>query len=64
MVECRRVEPWREGGPRKAVLIPKDHLQGQERCIPTNRKTGKNARRPVWMNKELLDKHKKEAYRG
>ncbi|KAK4807026.1 hypothetical protein QYF61_000355 [Mycteria americana] len=40
-------------------------LQAQERCIPTKRKSGKNARRPAWMNMELLDKlkHKKEAYR-
>ncbi|GAB0176082.1 hypothetical protein GRJ2_000073400 [Grus japonensis] len=41
-------------------------LQAQERCIPTKRKSGKNARRPAWMNKELLDKFKckKEPYRG
>ena len=34
--------------------------------LQTRRKSGKNARRPAWMNKELLDKlkHKKEAYRG
>jgi len=34
--------------------------------MPTNRKSGKNTRRPAWMNKEHLDKdkHKKEAYRG
>ncbi|GAB0199978.1 hypothetical protein GRJ2_002463200 [Grus japonensis] len=48
-------------------LIFKGHLlQAQERCIPTKRKSGKNSRRPAWMNKELLGKvkHKKEAYRG
>jgi len=29
----------------------KDHLlQAQEQCIPTKRKSGKNARRPAWMN--------------
>ena len=30
------------------------------------RKSGENARRPAWMDKELLDKlkHRKEAYRG
>ncbi|GAB0189368.1 hypothetical protein GRJ2_001402100 [Grus japonensis] len=41
-------------------------LQAQERCIPTKRKSGKKAREPAWVNKELLDKvkHKKEAYRG
>lgn len=27
-------------------------------CIPTKRKSGKNARRPAWMNKEPLDKFK------
>ena len=45
----------------------KDHLlQAQERRIPTKRKSGKEARRPAWMNKELLDKLKRktEAYRG
>ena len=45
----------------------KNHLlQAQERCIPTNRHSGRNARRPTWMNKELLAKlkQKKEAYRG
>ena len=33
---------------------------------PSKEKSGKNARRPAWMNKELLDKlkHKKEANRG
>ena len=31
-----------------------------------NLKSGKNTRRPAWINKELLDnlKHKNEAYRG
>ena len=63
--------PWDtalEGrGAQESWLIFKDHLlQAQERCIPTKRKSGKNTRRPAWMNKELLDKlkHKKEAYRG
>ncbi|KAM9591177.1 uncharacterized protein ACIBXB_006074 isoform 2-T3 [Morphnus guianensis] len=63
--------PWDtalEGrGAQESWLIFKDHLlQAQERCIPTKRKSGKNARRPAWMKKELLDKlkHKKEAYRG
>ena len=48
-------------------LIFKNYLlQAQERCVPTKRKSGKNARRPAWRNKELLDKlkHKKEACRG
>ncbi|GAB0186157.1 hypothetical protein GRJ2_001081000 [Grus japonensis] len=51
-------------GSKKSSLIFKDHvLQAQEQCIPTKRKSGKKARRPAWMNKELLDKvkHKKEA---
>ncbi|KFV01109.1 hypothetical protein N340_07767, partial [Tauraco erythrolophus] len=53
-------------GAQESWLIFKDHLlQAQEGCIPT-KKLGRNARKPVWMNKELLDqlKHKKEAYRG
>ncbi|KFU99773.1 hypothetical protein N340_10986, partial [Tauraco erythrolophus] len=52
---------------QESWIIFKDHLlQAQERCIPTKRKSGRNTRKPTWMNKELLDqlKHKKEAYRG
>ena len=48
-------------------LVFKDHLlQTQEQCIPTKRKSGKNAKRPAWMNKELLDKlkHKQKVCRG
>ncbi|KAK4818694.1 hypothetical protein QYF61_017915 [Mycteria americana] len=63
--------PWDKAlegsSDQESWLTFKDHLlQAQERCIPTKRKSGKNARRPAWMNKELLDKlkHKKEAYRG
>ncbi|KFW07334.1 hypothetical protein N327_01759, partial [Fulmarus glacialis] len=63
--------PWDKAlegrGPQESWLIFKDYLlQAQERCIPTKRKSGKNTRRPAWMNMELLDKlkHKKEAYRG
>ncbi|KFV20591.1 hypothetical protein N340_07832, partial [Tauraco erythrolophus] len=54
-------------GAQESWLIFKDHLlQAQERCIPTKRKSGRNTRRPAWMNKELLDqlRHKKKAYRG
>jgi len=52
-------------GAQESWLIFKDHLlQAQQQCIPTKRKSGKNARRPACMNKEILDKlkHKKEAY--
>ncbi|KAK4814166.1 hypothetical protein QYF61_009984 [Mycteria americana] len=63
--------PWDKAlegrGAQESWLIFKDHLfQVQERCIPTKRKSRKNARRPAWMNKELLNKleHNKEAYRG
>ncbi|KFV12289.1 hypothetical protein N340_06444, partial [Tauraco erythrolophus] len=54
-------------GAQESWLIFKDHLlQAQEWCIPTKRKSGRNTRRPTWMNKELLDQlgHKKKAYRG
>jgi len=56
--------PWDKA--QESWLKFKDHLlQAQEQCISTKRKSGKNARRPAWMNKELLDKvkHKKEACR-
>ncbi|KAF1585132.1 Serine/threonine-protein kinase MRCK beta, partial [Eudyptes moseleyi] len=63
--------PWDKAlegrGAQESWAIFKDRLlQAQKRCIPTKRKSGKNTRRPAWMNKELLDKpkHKKEAYRG
>ncbi|KAM6092638.1 uncharacterized protein LJ206_005604 [Theristicus caerulescens] len=63
--------PWDKAlegrGAQESWLIFKDHLlQAQERCILIKRKSGKNARRPAWMNKELLDKLKlkKEAYRA
>ncbi|KFV20393.1 hypothetical protein N340_12155, partial [Tauraco erythrolophus] len=63
--------PWDEAlerrGAQESWLIFKDHLlQAQERCIPTKRKSGRNTRRPAWMNKELLDQlgHKKKAYSG
>ncbi|PKU44319.1 glycerol kinase [Limosa lapponica baueri] len=55
-------------GAQESWLAFKDSslLQAQERCIPKKKKSGKIASRPVWMNKELLDKPrtKKEAYRG
>ena len=56
-----------ERGGQESWLIFKDYLlQAQESSIPMNKKSGKNAKRPAWMNKELLAKlkHKKEAYRG
>ncbi|KGL90612.1 hypothetical protein N301_11197, partial [Charadrius vociferus] len=62
--------PWNEAlegrGAQERWLIFKDHLlQAQERCVPTKREAGRKARKPAWMNKELLDmtRRKKEAYR-
>jgi len=55
-----------ERGTQERWLIFKDHLlQAQERSIPVNNKPGKNAKRPAWMNKELLEKLKckKRAHR-
>ncbi|KFU98531.1 hypothetical protein N340_12059, partial [Tauraco erythrolophus] len=54
-------------GAQESWIIFKHHLlQAQESCIPTKRKSGRNTRRPAWMNKELLDQvtQKKKAYRG
>ncbi|GAB0206304.1 hypothetical protein GRJ2_003096000 [Grus japonensis] len=63
--------PWDKAlegrGAQDSWLVFKGHLlQAQERCIPTKRKSGKNTKRPAWMNKELLGKVKQnqEAYRG
>ncbi|GAB0207578.1 mitochondrial enolase superfamily member 1 [Grus japonensis] len=63
--------PWDKAlegrGAQDSWLIFRGHLhQAQERCIPTKRKSGKNAKRPPWMNKEVLGKvkQKKEGYRG
>uniref|UniRef100_A0A8B9GCV8 Reverse transcriptase domain-containing protein n=1 Tax=Amazona collaria TaxID=241587 RepID=A0A8B9GCV8_9PSIT len=62
--------PWDtalEGrGAQDCWLIFKAHLlQAQERCIPTRRKFSRRARRPPWMDKELLSKirRKKESYK-
>ncbi|GAB0205000.1 hypothetical protein GRJ2_002965600 [Grus japonensis] len=63
--------PWDKAlegrGAQDSWLVFKGHLlQAQEQCIPTKRKSGKNTKRPPWMNKELLSKvkHNMEAYRG
>jgi len=63
--------PWDkmlEGrGAQESWLIFRDHfLQAQDQCSPINKKSGKNATWPAWMDKEFLDKskHKKEAYKG
>ncbi|GAB0203845.1 hypothetical protein GRJ2_002850100 [Grus japonensis] len=63
--------PWDKAlagrGAQDSWLIFKGHLlQAQEPCIPTKRKSSKNTKRPLWMNKELLGKvkQKKEACRG
>lgn len=53
-------------GAKKSCLVFKYHLlQTQEPSIPMSRKSGKNARRLAWMNKELQAKLrcKKEEYR-
>jgi len=53
--------PWHKAlegrGAQESWSVFKDHLlRSQERCILTKRKSGRNARRPTWMNKELLAK--------
>ncbi|GAB0178017.1 hypothetical protein GRJ2_000267000 [Grus japonensis] len=60
--------PWDKAlegrGAQDSWLIFKGHLlQPQEGCIPKQKKSSKNTKRPPWMNKELLGKvkHKKEA---
>lgn len=50
------IRPWREEGFRKAGFIFKDY---PSKSIPVSRKAGKDNRRPVWINKELLEKKKK-----
>jgi len=65
MVPCDEALQGR--GTQETWSIFKDHLlQAQEMCDPAKRRSGKTARRPARMNKELLDKlkHKKEACRG
>lgn len=44
--------------PEQYLIFKDKLLQAQEWCIPKKRKSGKNTRRPVWMNKELLFKLK------
>jgi len=53
-------------GAQEGWLVFKDHLlQALKQRIPRKRKAGKNARRSLWINKELLDllKLKKKVYR-
>lgn len=52
--------------PEQYLILMNNLLQAQEWCIPKQRKSGKNSRRPVWMNRELLFKlkHKKEVCGG
>lgn len=48
-------------------MISRDHLlQPQKWSKPTIKKSSKGGRRPVWMSKKLLSKHKhkKEAFRS
>ncbi|KFQ45895.1 hypothetical protein N333_10923, partial [Nestor notabilis] len=56
-----------DGGAQDCWFIFKDHqLEAQDCCIPTKRKCSRRARRPPWMDRELLRKlrgGKKEAYR-
>ncbi|GAB0187539.1 hypothetical protein GRJ2_001219200 [Grus japonensis] len=47
--------PWDKAlegrGAQDSWLVFKDHLlQAQEQCNPAKKKSGKNIRRPVWMN--------------
>lgn len=41
----------------------RSHLQAQEQSILMSRKLGKNASRPAWINKELLEKLKHRSSR-
>jgi len=63
--------PWNKAlegrGAQESWSVFKDHLlQAQKQCLPNKTKSGRNSRRPTWMNKELLAKlkQKNEAYRG
>jgi len=63
--------PWDKAlegrGAQESWSLFKDHpLQAQELCTPTKKKSGRNARRPTWIKKEVLAKlkQKKEVYRG
>lgn len=62
--------PWDKAlegrGAQDSWLILKDRLlQTQAWCLPTKRKLCKHIRRPVWINKLIVDKlkHKREACR-
>ena len=52
-------------GAQESWLVFKDHLlQAQKQCMPRKRKAGKNAGKPLWINKKLMDllKLEKKAY--
>jgi len=43
-------------GAQESWLVFKDHLlQAQKQSISRKRKSGKNARRHLWINKEIMD---------
>ena len=43
-------------GAQESWLVFKDHLlQAQKQSISRKRKAGKNARRHLWINKEIMD---------
>ena len=46
-------------GVQERWTVIKDHfLRSQGRCIPRRKKSGRGARKPAWMSKELLGKLK------
>lgn len=53
--------PWDRALSIEGWTTSKDcFLKAQDQCIPTKRKLEKNVRRSVWMNKEVLDKFKRQ----
>lgn len=51
-------EAWEGRGAQGSWLVFKAHfLQGQKRHIPRKRNAGKDTRRLLWINEELLDLH-------
>jgi len=64
--ETLGIRLWSEKAQESWLILKRHLCHIQEWPMPISRKSGRNARRSVWINKELLEKlkHNKETYRG
>lgn len=67
LARSQSIRPWDGKGVQEnwllSPLVIKITFQTEEKSVPTSKNSGKNVRRPTWMNKELQEKlrHKKRS---